>query len=43
MSDSRRYRVEDRVIDTLPEAYYIQGVNLIAEINFISWYLITFT
>ena len=32
MADSR-LRNEDKVIDSLPEAFYIQGVNLIAEIE----------
>ena len=32
MSDSR-YRVEDKVLDSLPEAFFIQGVTLIAEIR----------
>ena len=32
MSNSR-YRVEDKVLDSLPEAFFIQGVTLIAEIE----------
>ena len=32
MSDSR-YKMEDKVLDCLPEAFFIQGVTLIAEVE----------